>query len=401
MKMKRRFIALVVALVVGILCCLWHSGPVVAADRILIGITQDITGVMAPEGRAQSDGYILAIEEWNKKGGINGQKIEYMFRNHGGDPVRASGSCKIFVNEKVCAAYGASFSTAGIAEMKILAPAQIPMLGGAAALANFQDGPDGKKYYFSGCGADWALGRAGLAWAASAGYKKIVILNLNVAWPRDIRDIQLEWIKKEYGPKYGMQCIKTIEADVKATDLTPQVAEMKALNPDAVLCNIYSGTTAALARAFASLDYHPPWTNYFSAAEALILTGDPQLLYNHVGYSYASGIREDTVAKRKEVVERFGYEPVAHWVTGYDSANLTLMAIKEVGCNPVAIRDWLAKKAYGIPVLSGKKGKTCSFKNEATTWLGKTGTWYSLYEGPDYAFVRVDKEGKLHWFDIK
>jgi branched-chain amino acid transport system substrate-binding protein len=400
MKIEKSFIALVLALVMGASLCLWEPSPVAAADRILLGISQDITGVMAPEGRSQSDGYILAVEEWNKKGGINGQKIEYMFRNHGGDPVRASGSCKIFVDEKVCAAYGGSYSTACIAEMKVLAPAQIPMLGGAAALANFQTGPDGKVYYFAGVGADWSLGRAGLAWAAWAKHKKIAILNLNVAWPRDLRDVQLEWIKKEYGPKYGIECIKTIEADVKATDLTPQAAEIKALNPDAVICNIYTGATSALARAFASLDYYPPWANYFSAAEALILTGDPKLYYNHVGYAYASGIREDTVAKRKQFVERFGYEPNSQWVVGYDSANLTLMAIKDVGCNPIAIRDWLATKAYGIPMLAGKKGKTCQYKEEATTWLGKTGTWYSHFEGTDYAFVRVDKEGKLHYFDI-
>ena len=388
---------------VGVSATLGGSPNILRAQpkKILLGISSDVTGVMAPEGRAQKDGYILAIEEWNKKGGIGGQKIEYIERNHGGDPVRASGNAKLFVESGCCAAYGGSYSTAGIAEMKVFAPAQISMIGGCAALAVFQSGPDGKIYFFSHSGADWALGKAGVAWAAWAGHKKIAVLHLNVAWPRDIRDIHLEWIKKEYGPKYGLQCIKTIEADVKATDLTPQAAELKALNPDAVICDIYSGTSAALVRAFADLDYHPPWTNYWSAAEAVWMKGDPKLLYNHVGYSYASGVREDAMAKKKEFVERFGYEPVAQWVVGYDGANLTLSAIKEVGPNPIAIRDWLAKKAYGIPVLSGRKGKVCQFRDVEETWLGKTGTFYSHYEGTDYAFVRVDKEGKLHWFDIK
>jgi branched-chain amino acid transport system substrate-binding protein len=401
--MKDRKFMLTMAIMLGLAMglCLRMPGPAMAAERIFIGISHDITGVMAPEGRSQKDGFILAVEEWNKRGGINGQKIEYDFRNNGGDPIRASGSCKIFVKQGACAVYGASYSTNGIAEMKILAPAKIPMTGGAAAMANFRTGPDGKIYYFSGVGSDPFLGKAAPAWAAWKGYKKIVILHLNVAWPRDITKLQQYWIENVYGPKMGMKCLKTIEADVKATDLTPQAAEIKALNPDAVFCNIYTGTTAALVRAFAALDYHPPWTNYWSAAQAVRAKGEPKMVYNHVGYSYASGLREDTMAKREEFVKRFGYEPVAQWVTGYDSANLTLKAIQDVGPNGPAIRDWLATKAYGLPVLSGKKGKTCSFQDKKETYLGKTGTWYSMYEGADYAFVQVDKDGGLHWFDIE
>jgi branched-chain amino acid transport system substrate-binding protein len=401
MKNKRLLMALLVVFGASIVLGIWTPNPTGASQRILIGISHDITGIMAPEGRSQSDGYILAIEEWNKKGGINGQKIEYIFRNNGGDPVRATGSAKIFVKEGVSAVYGGSYSTAGIAEMKVLAPAQIPMIGGCAALANFRKGPDGKVYFFSAVGGDPALGRAGVAWAAWAGHKKIAILHLNVAWPRDIRDIQLAWIKKEYGPKYGIKCIKTIEADVKANDLTPQAATLKALNPDAVICNIYTGTTAALVRAFSDLDYHPQWTNYWSAGEAIRMKSDPKLLFNHVGYSYTSGLRQDTMTKKKDFIKRFGYEPVAQWVAGYDAANLTLRAIKEVGADPKAIRDWLATKSYGLPVLSGKMGKTCSFRDVEETWLNKTATWYSLYQGTDYAFVRVDKGGNLHWFDIE
>lgn len=372
-----------------------------AADNILIGISHDITGVMAPEGRSQKDAAIMAIEEWNQNGGVNGQKVEYDFRNNGGDPTRASGSCKIFVKNGACAVIGASYSTNGIAEMKILAPAKIPMIGGAAAFANFRKGPDGKNYYFSGCGADWALGKAGLAWAAHAGYKNIVIFHLNVAWPKDIRDVQLEWIDKFYGPKYGIKCLKTIEADVKASDLTPQVAQIKALKPDAVICNIYTGTTAALVRAFAALNYNPPWCNYWSAAEAIRQTSEPKLLYNHVGYSYTSGKRQDTMAKKDAFKKRFGYEPVSSWVIGYDAANLILTAVKAVGPNPPAIRDWLAQQASEQPVLGGKTNKTCSFGEKEQSWLGKNGSWPSMYTGTDYAFVSVGKEGQLEWFDIE
>jgi hypothetical protein len=52
------------------------------AKDILIGLSQDITGIMAAEGRTHTDASLMAIEEWNAKGGIKGQKM-IVFMNHG------------------------------------------------------------------------------------------------------------------------------------------------------------------------------------------------------------------------------------------------------------------------------------------------------------------------------
>ena len=48
--------------------------PSANAAPILIGIGEDVTGYNADAGRAERDASILCTEEWNAKGGINGQK---------------------------------------------------------------------------------------------------------------------------------------------------------------------------------------------------------------------------------------------------------------------------------------------------------------------------------------
>lgn len=403
--MKAKGIYLVIGLCIVLALGLSLLGCAPAEKEVVpirIGISQDITGVMAPEGRSQGDGAIMAIEEWNARGGIGGRMIEYIFRNNGGDPVRASASCKLFIEMGCVAVHGGSYSTNAIAEMKVLGPAQIPMTGGAAATAIFENiGPDGKVYYFSGVGADPYLSRGYLEMAALKGAKRIAILYLNVAWPKDLKELVLEWIETEYGPEYGMECVGLVEADVKATDLSLEARKIKAMNPDIVFTVVYTGTTIAWQRALTDLDWHPLSANYFSAAySAWMGEEDKSLYYNFSGHNYTSALRADTMAKEREFVDRFGYEPVSHWVTGYDCMTLILTAIEEVGDDPIAIRDWLATEAYGKPVLCGPVGNTCKFSHEyqTRTFIGKTGSWYSMYEGADYGMVSVTKDGELEFY---
>jgi branched-chain amino acid transport system substrate-binding protein len=373
------------------------------AKRILIGINEDITGLMATQGRASVDGCTLAIEEWNKKGGIKGQKIEFDSRNHGGDPLRATTNAKIFRDKGVCAVFGGIWSTGAMAEVKILAPAKIPMIGAGASNAIFHEsiGPDGKGYYFACNGADSVFARAYLDILAGQGYKKIAVLTLNVAWPRDLTAIVKEWVQKEYGPKQGISIVGTVEADVNSTDLGVQVNQLKGLNPDAVVAYIYTNNSIALTRALAEAKWNPPWSDFWSLIEAAWMKGERKLFYNCHGLSLHDGMRQDYLAKKKEFVARFGYEPVSHWITAYDSMNLLFSAIEAVGPNPTEIRDWFATKSYGRPLLAGPKGNVCKYRNIEETWLGKKGIYYSMWDGTDFAKVWVDSEGKLDWMKLR
>ena len=97
------------------------------------------------------------------------------------------------------------------------------------------------------------------------------------------------------------------------------------MNPDFVSTILYTGTTIAWLRAITELDWHPPSFNYFSAAYAVWMgEEDKSLMYNFCGNDYTTELRADTMAKKQEFEERFGYVPVSHWVTGYDCFNLIL-----------------------------------------------------------------------------
>ena len=66
------------------------AGTAVAADTIKIGLMAPLTGAWASEGQDMQQIVELLADEINMAGGINGQKIEIVTEDDGGDPRTAA-----------------------------------------------------------------------------------------------------------------------------------------------------------------------------------------------------------------------------------------------------------------------------------------------------------------------
>jgi branched-chain amino acid transport system substrate-binding protein len=90
---KKIVILLAVAIAVVVVVVLWivNRGGDGTGSRgtIRIGAIDPLTGPMAAYGEPVRDGMILAVEEINAQGGINGRKIELLLEDDGGDPKNA------------------------------------------------------------------------------------------------------------------------------------------------------------------------------------------------------------------------------------------------------------------------------------------------------------------------
>lgn len=381
------------------LCALIIGAPVAgwsqAKTPILVGICHDVSGFSADSGRAERDGAILCIEEWNEKGGIDGREIEYVFRDNAGDPTRATTIAKEFVSRGVVAVFGGTTSTVAIPEIRVLSEARIPIFTHSASMAQFdKKGPEGKLYAFC-ISSNPALALCSVDVVAKKGYKKIAIVILNAAWPIDLAKYQAEALKKEYA-SYGMELVTTIQADLKATDLTREAAQIKALRPDAVLTTLYSSTYIPWFRALNDLNYHPPISGYWGMLEGAYLAVDPTLLYNVYGSSTYNLEKPIVKEKLAKIQARFKYKPTGTWVGGWDMMNILLTAIKNAGTEGPAIRDWIATKSKGMPLIGGNAKAVCRI-DEGSAYFAKYS--HSLLGPEDFAFVYVKKDGKLDWLD--
>ncbi|MCU0586989.1 MAG: ABC transporter substrate-binding protein [Syntrophobacteraceae bacterium] len=114
---KTLFLLALIAAVVGLL-----SPGVSAQETVKVGIILPLTGAQAAFGEIEKNSFIMALEEINAAGGINGRKLELVFEDDTGKPeVARSAAEKLINKDKVVmlgGGYGSSetFAIAGVAQ---------------------------------------------------------------------------------------------------------------------------------------------------------------------------------------------------------------------------------------------------------------------------------------------
>lgn len=119
-----------------------------ASDSIKIGLVFSLTGATAITEECMYNSAVLAIEEINEAGGINGKKLEYVVKDYATDADKAVTVCKeMILQDEVSAIVGPYTSAARVAMEPILEEYDIPMI-----YPTFYEGEEPNKYVvYTGC----------------------------------------------------------------------------------------------------------------------------------------------------------------------------------------------------------------------------------------------------------
>lgn len=147
---RRRVITLLVLLSVLTFSFGAAYHPVLAQrEPVKIGVTLPLTGPASASGKAAQSGYLLAMDEINKAGGVLGRRLQLIFEDDGNLPAKAVPIFTKFVTvDRVHAITGVFGSAVGVS---IVGPARlhqplIAMLGAASPLV--EQGFAGYRYLF-------------------------------------------------------------------------------------------------------------------------------------------------------------------------------------------------------------------------------------------------------------
>jgi len=205
---------------------LFWVGAAFAQDTIKIGVNEPLTGAVAASGNYVTDGARLAAEEINASGGVLGNKVELIIEDNKSNPKEAVAAAeKLIVKDKVTVMMGAWSSTYTLAVMPKLMEYGVPMVVETSSSGKITT--SGNPWIFRISPTSEMEAKAFGGKADKLGISKANFLAVNNDWGRGAAD-QFASVLKSKGIDVGV--METMDA--KATDLSAQLASIKAAGGD-------------------------------------------------------------------------------------------------------------------------------------------------------------------------
>jgi branched-chain amino acid transport system substrate-binding protein len=313
------------------------STGVIAADTIKIGVSGPFTGGSSSMGVSMRDGVKLAIDEINKAGGVNGQKLEAVERDDEAKNELGVQIAQELVNkEGVVATVGFINTGVALAAQRFYEEAEIPVMNnvatGSIITQQFKT-PDFKNNYVFRNAANDTIQSAMIAEEAvkKLGAKKPAILadstNYGQLGKNDLTAALA---------KLGVTPVAAEKFNIGDTDMTSQLLKAKEAGADVILTYAIGPELAQIANGMAKLGWKVPMIGSWTLSMASFIdtagaNGDGAMMPQ-------TFIQLPNTPKRKAFIEAYqkAYNidripsPVSA-AQGYDSVYLLAAAIKQAG----------------------------------------------------------------------
>ncbi len=301
------------------------SGCKKKEDVIKIGIAGPMTGPQAKMGSDFRNGVMIAVDEWNAKGGVLGKRIEILIGDDQADPKQAVSVANKLVIDGAIGIIGHFNSSCSIPASDVYNRAGIPMI--TPASTNPQLTEKGYRGVFRVCGRDDQQGLIAAEFVINKlKIKKVAILHDKTTYGQGLADE----FKKSLGDKVevvyyggitqGERDFKTVLTTIRGKK--PELIYFGGIYPEAGLLVKQSreiGMNVPFMSGDGSIDPKFIEIAGADAAEGTYLTfsPDPKNIPEAKGFIEA-------------YTKRYG-EIGPYSIYAYDAMNILLTAIKEAG----------------------------------------------------------------------
>ena len=357
---------MVTAIMTAILLC---AGTAYAAT-IKIGLMAPLTGSFASEGQDMKKILELMVEEVNKTGGINGDKIELVVEDDGSMPRSAATAASRLVAAGVPAAIGTYGSAVTEASQDIYDEAGVVQVGTGSTSIRLTS--KGMKRFFRTCPRDDEQGRVAVDTLKRFGYKNVAILHDNSAYAKGLAD----------EVKQGIEATKSaniifFDALVpNERDYSAILTKIKGLNPDAIFFSAYYPEAGLLLRQMAEMKWSVPMIggDATNNTDLVAIAGPAAKGFRFISPPMPADIDSQMAKDFLAAYQaKHNSQPSSIWsVAAGDAFNVLVAAIKSKGTDPKAIAEYLHKDLKDFDSLTGK----ISFDDKGD----RIGDLYRLYE---------------------
>jgi len=221
--MKKIIVILIVTVL--LLCPGWTAS---AADEIAVGAVTPLTGKLAVYGEGFQKAMLLALDEVNASGGINGKPMKIVFEdNNSTSKGSVSAIQKLITIHRFPVIFGPAASTNFLAVCPIAQQNQTILIGAESAAASISKCG---SYVFRVFPSDLLQGIGVAELTEYLNYKEVVLTYINNDWGVGLADVF-----KEYFLKSGGKLIDEFAYDEGKTDYRSEILRIKKNSPRAVV----------------------------------------------------------------------------------------------------------------------------------------------------------------------
>ena len=299
-----------------------------AEDRstIQIGFFGDLTGPTFNFGLSAKNGVLMAADEINQAGGINGHPIDIVIEDDKGSPEEAAQITRKLIDRyKVIAIIAAGASGNSLAAAPKAQSAHVPLIAPSSTNPAVTQAGD---YIFRACFIDAFQGEVMAKFAAKTlkAKKAAILLDFNSPYSRGLT----EFFEFSFAKLDGHIVLKQSYSQGDA-NYRGQLSAIKAANPDVIYIPGYYGDVALIARQARQLGLTVPLlgADGWDAPELWELGGDA-LNGSYISNHYSADDPSETIQKFVHGYrQRNGnLTPDAHAALAYDALRFLAEAIQ-------------------------------------------------------------------------
>ena len=366
---------------------LLSSAAMVQAADIKIGVAEALTGPAAKYGSAIKNGFTLAAEELNAKGGINGNKIVLVVEDEQGKKEEAINVFKkLIFQDKVLMVFGPTLSNSAFAADPIANASKTVVFG----TSNTADGITNMgpfTFRNSVMEAD-VLPVTTRAAVKQFNIKKVAVLYGNDdAFTKSGYDVFKHALAEQKIAVTDTETYAKGDVDFKA-----QLTKIKASNPDAIVCSCLAEEAANIILQTRSLGMKQAFIggNGFNSPKLFEIAKDAA---DNTLMGSPWSAENPAPANKKFMADfkaKFGSDPDQFAAQAFDAMHIVAEALKKVSLTGSIDKDRMAlKDALPAIKFEGATGKF-AFRRAAPKDGKEAG-----YDAQQEAIVNIAKGGKF------
>jgi branched-chain amino acid transport system substrate-binding protein len=330
-----------------LICCVCLMGVVLtrasATDGVKVGIVLPLTGKLAKFGEIQKKSFLMAVDEINTAGGVNGKSIDLIIEDTMGKPdVGRSAVEKLISRDKVVIIGGGYSSSVTWASVAVAQQRKVPFLVNTGSADRITE--QGWEYIFRLNPPVSEYPGALTSFLAEVGdVKTVAILHENTLFGQSGSK---EFVKQ--CENLGLDVLMKEGYEAGAIDFKPLLVKVKAKKPDLVYMISYIMDASLLMRQAKELNLNPKLfvggAAGFTLPEFQENAGDAsEYVYSatlwtpSVPYAGAKAYYDKFVAKYNSPTEYHGAEAYAGMYVIADALG------RAKSLTPKAVRDALAE----------------------------------------------------------